>query len=690
MAASFATLQANPTTHHRLWCHAAIARLVTHVSALGGAEALGQFPFLESYAADMRAMLPAARASAAVDTAWLEALLRWEAALPLEAATWPLMRLRCNQLATPHLLALALAGLPDEDARFGPLYAALHPLPNEQRLTVGLLGDLLAPQAAGVGMTGWQLVRTLLDQGLLVADDRARPRAGWSLHVPGPIWDACRGERLDRPAPGMRYAAPTAHASIEELNMLLAPDLAARLARAPALLRAGPLGGLILRGMRGTGRHTAFGSVARALGAGVLALEWSDPAALPAACALLGPLCTLYTALPLLELDLAAGEAVALPPLPGYSGPVGIVLGREGMVHGPVAERCVTLAFPAQHGAARRACWQQALGSENGNAALIDQLGRRLHLSGGAIHQVAGLARTYAALDGRDHVALADVRAASRSLNRQALDALAVWIEAGGSWDDLVVSENTRDELTNLVLRCRQREAVLAHLGPGFGRAANRGVRVLFSGPSGTGKTLAARILAAELGIDLYRVDLAAVVDKYIGETERNLSRLFARAEEQDVLLLLDEGDSLLTGRTDVRSSNDRYANMETNYLLQRLETYEGILVVTTNAVNRIDRAFQRRMDVHVEFGAPDPAQRYRIWQLHLAREHQVGEPFLRAVAMRCSLSGGQIRNAALHATVLAVDQGASLRQEHLAAAIDREYRKLGSVSPLDAETVTL
>ena len=125
-------------------------------------------------------------------------------------------------------------------------------------------------------------------------------------------------------------------------------------------------------------------------------------------------------------------------------------------------------------------------------------------------------------------------------------------------------------------------------------------MRALFSGASGTGKTLAARILAAELGMDLYRVDLASVINKYIGETEKNLHRVLARAEELDIILLLDEGDALLGQRTDVKSSNDRYANLETNYLLQRLESYQGIVLVTTNAAQNIDSAFQRRMDVVV------------------------------------------------------------------------------------------
>jgi SpoVK/Ycf46/Vps4 family AAA+-type ATPase len=208
-------------------------------------------------------------------------------------------------------------------------------------------------------------------------------------------------------------------------------------------------------------------------------------------------------------------------------------------------------------------------------------------------------------------------------------------------------------------------------------------VRALFSGPSGTGKSLAARLLASALELDLYRLDLSTVVNKYLGETEKNLSRVFARSEELDVILLLDEGDALLTRRTDVHTSNDRYANLETNYLLQRLESFEGILIVTTNAGDRIDDAFERRMDVVVEFRAPDIAERCTVWDLHLPPAHAVEPQALQEVAARCALTGGQIRNAVLHASLLALENGGTIDRLHLEAAVRREYRKSGEVCPL-------
>jgi SpoVK/Ycf46/Vps4 family AAA+-type ATPase len=247
----------------------------------------------------------------------------------------------------------------------------------------------------------------------------------------------------------------------------------------------------------------------------------------------------------------------------------------------------------------------------------------------------------------------------------------------------MATAPDTTTELRALEDRCRHRESLLHAVGPVLGGSLNRGVRALFSGPSGTGKTLAARLLAYQLQMDIYRLDLSAVVNKYIGETEKNLNQLFSRAEELDVVLLLDEGDALLTSRTAVQSSIDRYANLETNFLLQRIESFEGILIVTSNAAARIDSAFQRRMDVVVDFRLPEAEERWSLWRLHLPPNHTVDSGWLEDVARRCNLSGGQIRNAVLHASMLALDQDGTLGTQHAEQAVRREYRKMGAVCPL-------
>jgi SpoVK/Ycf46/Vps4 family AAA+-type ATPase len=207
-------------------------------------------------------------------------------------------------------------------------------------------------------------------------------------------------------------------------------------------------------------------------------------------------------------------------------------------------------------------------------------------------------------------------------------------------------------------------------------------VRALFEGPSGTGKTLAARVLATELGVDLYRVDLAAVVNKYIGETEKNLGRVLARAEDLDVVLLLDEGDALLGRRTDVKSSNDRWANLETNYLLQRLESYAGVVIITTNAARHIDPAFRRRMDAVASFALPDAEARWQLWHLHLPADHVVPADVLENVSVRHAFTGGQIRVASITATLLALGAETAVGATELAAAVEGEYRKAGASIP--------
>jgi SpoVK/Ycf46/Vps4 family AAA+-type ATPase len=247
----------------------------------------------------------------------------------------------------------------------------------------------------------------------------------------------------------------------------------------------------------------------------------------------------------------------------------------------------------------------------------------------------------------------------------------------------MAAPEETIAELRSLESRCRHRERLRDQAGSALGGSLNCGVRALFSGPSGTGKTMAARLLSAALGMDLYRVDLSTVVNKYIGETEKNLNQVFSRAEELDVILLLDEGDALLTNRTSVQTSNDRYANLETNFLLQRVEAFEGILLVTTNAAGRIDSAFQRRMDVVVDFRAPEPNERWLIWQIHLPPDHHVDARWLEDVSLRCVLTGGQIRNAALHASLLSLANGGRIDTALAEEAVRREYRKTGAVCPL-------
>jgi AAA+ superfamily predicted ATPase len=422
------------------------------------------------------------------------------------------------------------------------------------------------------------------------------------------------------------------------------------------------------------------GALARELGRGLLSVDAQGGGEVIGQSAL-GPWCTLAGAMLALHSDPGPGETIEIPTLSGYGGPVALVLGREGGLSAHAAEGALNLALPPPDRALRRRYWDEVLaGTAPEVRAAVSAV---FHLSGGFIRQVGRIAVAQAALNGSRAVRVRDVQEAARSFNHERLDTLADRLEARGDFSDLIVAEATMAKLRELERLCRHRERLLDHLGPAFGQGANRGVRALFSGVSGTGKTMAARMLAAELGMELYRVDLAAVVNKYIGETEKNLSRVLSRAEALDVVLLVDEGDALFGRRTEVRSANDRYANLETNYLLQRLEHYQGIVLVTTNLGENIDRAFQRRMDVVVPFFSPRPEERRTILERHLPTNHRVDAAYLDQACARCALTGGQLRNVALQATLLAIDDGGSVAQRHLQVALQGEYRKAGGIFPL-------
>lgn len=668
--------------HYNLWLHHAVLRLTSYLTTVASGTVLDKYPFLNPYINAVRTKLPPQSKLADIDRAWQEALNQQEQLLE-DDLPLPLMRLMNIGMTHNHLLALMLIGLVETDSRFGTVYSILHPFPDELHITLGLLGDFLNHNSDEI-VSGWHIISDLAHHGLINIQHPSRPRSARTLTVPSAVWDACTGDALTWHGGEIALLPLADLPDLDSLRGLLPNDLLDRLDRIPLLLGQEMINGVILRGMRGSGRLRAMNAIAHQLGCDVLYIQHPNPERIAELSRLAGPLAVLLHAIPVIDLELTSGETYNLPKFAGYTGMFGVILGREGGVDVPHLERCVTLHLPAPRYHARHEAWGRVLdGSLNGNRAVIDHVSRQYQLTLGGVEQAAHLATAYAMLDGRDHLAVEDVQTATRALNTQTFESLASRIHTENEWDELIVTDRTHGELQNLILRCRHRESVLDHLGAGF-KGTTRGVRALFSGPSGTGKTLASRIIAAELGLDLYRIELSSVVSKYIGETERNLSRLFARAEEQDIILLLDEGDSLLTARTDVRSSNDRYANMETNYLLQRLENYEGIILITTNVSNRIDSAFQRRMDIVIEFRAPDAGSRHQLWYLHLPDDHTVTNEFLWNVALRCDLTGGQIRNAALHASVMAIDAEIAVNNDLLIDGIKREYSKSGAPSPLN------
>ena len=243
----------------------------------------------------------------------------------------------------------------------------------------------------------------------------------------------------------------------------------------------------------------------------------------------------------------------------------------------------------------------------------------------------------------------------------------AVELEPRYGWDDIVLPEDSLAQLREIAQRVAGRERVLDEWGFGAKLSRGTGVNALFMGPSGTGKTMAAEILARELGLDLYRIDLAGVVSKWIGETEKNLDRIFAAAEGANAILLFDEADALFGKRSEVRDSHDRYANLEISYLLRKMEEFAGVALLATNLRANLDEAFVRRLAFTVHFPFPDAGSRERIWRgIWPAATPLAGDVDLGALAGRFKLSGGNIKNIALAAAFLASEYGGPVATGHV------------------------
>jgi hypothetical protein len=313
--------------------------------------------------------------------------------------------------------------------------------------------------------------------------------------------------------------------------------------------------------------------------------------------------------------------------------------------------------------------WQRLLGESVESAQQLADAGAAFHLSAHDVRQVAGRLRIGTGdLDGLQ-------RQYCRELACRRLDGLAQRIAPTAGWDDLVLPPAQMQALRQIASHVRHRATVYERWGFAAQSSRGLGLAVLFAGDSGTGKTMAAEVLARELGLDLFRIDLASVVSKYIGETEKNLARIFDAAEDGGAILLFDEADALFGRRSEVKDSHDRYANIEVSYLLQRMEAYRGLAVLTTNQKAALDTAFQRRLRLVVNFPFPDTAERHEIWcRAFPAQTPTAGlEP---AKLAKLHMSGGQIRNIAVNAAFHAAEAGEAVGMAHLLRAAHGEAAK--------------
>ncbi|MDQ1007782.1 hypothetical protein QFZ82_002267 [Streptomyces sp. V4I23] len=591
-------------------------------------------------------------------------------ALERAAESSRLTALQRNFGLTPldvELLLIALA--PDLDGRFEQLYGYLNDDVTRRRPTIGLALGLCGVAAVSAGARARLAADApLVERGLLLVEEWERPFLGRSLRVPDRVTSHLLGDDAMDPVlvdvmrPVRAGALP--EGALGDLPERLAG--AVRDAISPVYLRE-PAGGtaqeLAADALAGAGR-TAFAldlaRLARQTGPEALVRAAGREAALAGAGLIAAPVEALAERLELLRVLAGLPVPVLLAGQAGWDPqwsdgtPLLVEIGRLGA-------------------AARAALWRQVLGDGSTGDSVAAFV-----LTPEQMRRAASAARQQAVLE-RGPVGEAELLHGARAQSTSGLERLARRIQPAVGWADLVLPPGVLGQLRELAARARHRDRVLGDwaMRPGGGRG--RGVMALFAGDSGTGKTMSAEVIAGALGLDLYTVDLATVVDKYVGETEKNLERIFTEAAGVNGVLLFDEADAVFGKRSEVKDAHDRYANVESAYLLQRMETFDGLAVLATNLRANLDEAFTRRLDLVVDFPLPDAEQREALWDRCLGTALPRADDIDLAFCGRAfELAGGDIRSAAVTAAYLAAEAERPVSMADLVAAVAREYRKLG------------
>ncbi|MFE7333342.1 AAA family ATPase [Streptomyces griseus] len=589
---------------------------------------------------------------------------------------------------------LLIALVPDLDDRFEAFYGYLNDDVSRRRpsigLALGLCGAALSDPAARARLAAGAPLRA---GGLLLAEDLNRPFLSRALRVPDRVAAHLLGD--DTPDP--------------RLADLLAPWQAV-----PGVGDPAPLAGVLAEGVAlaylsedqgGAGTALAASALTMA-GRRVLGLDLArlaeDPSPAEAVRALVREARLTGAGLVCAPLDAVSRERPGLLRLLTATPVPTVLVGRAPWDASWSAAPPLLLHAPRVEPSARGALWREAYeqvagagaGAEAGaghtpvaSTPLLPPAIAPDHLLAPFLltpEQITGAARSaaQAARLAGGELTADHVRRGARAQNAAGLDRLARRIEPTVTWADLVLPPDTHTQLRELTARARHRDRVLGEWGmrPGGGRG--RGVSALFAGDSGTGKTMSAEVIAADLGLDLYTVDLATVIDKYVGETEKNLERIFTEAAGVNGVLLFDEADAIFGKRSDVKDAHDRYANVESAYLLQRMESFDGLAILATNLRANLDDAFTRRLDLVIDFPVPDPEQRLLLWDRCLGptlpRGTDLDLPFC---AENFELAGGNIRSIAVTSAYLAAEAGGAVTMETVIHAIQREYQKLGRLT---------
>jgi MoxR-like ATPase len=605
---------------------------------------------------------------------------------------------RLFQLTPIDVDALLICLAPELDLRYQRLYAYLQDDMTRAHPSVDLALNLLCPslEAKLAARGRFAAAAPLFKHHLLhVFDDPAQPQPsllGKGLKVDERVAGYLLGaDDLDaRLLSYARHIAPQARLD----DLLLPADLKRRL---NLLVRGSTGEGLVLyfQGGYGLGKQTAAEALCRELGRGLLVVDGEEllrvkDVAFDTLARLVGREALLLDANlywtgfdALLADDKGAWCQALLRQLAERPGLAFLAGETAWEPSGDCWQRpFIRVEFPRPGAAERQALWAGAL---DGSGPELDlaALASRFRLGGGQIRDAAATARNLARWRDPEacQVSMADLFAACRLQSNRKLAALAQKITPHYTWDDIVLPRDRMAQLREICHQLKYRATVYEAWGFDRKLSLGKGLAVLFAGPSGTGKTMAAEVMAHALELELYKIDLSMVVSKYIGETEKNLARIFAEAETSNAILFFDEADALFGKRSEVKDAHDRYANIEISYLLQRMEAYEGMTILATNLRQNMDEAFVRRLHCTVEFPFPSEGDRRRIWQGIWPAETPLDPALdLDGLARRFELTGGNIRNIALAAAFLAASDGQVVRMPHLLHATRREYQKLGKV----------
>ena len=588
-----------------------------------------------------------------------------------EAPAPPALSLATERLGLAGIepIVLALCAAPELDPRFGRLYAYLHDDVTRKlaspRLAADLLTDdatahaeVLARFAPGAPLARCGALRLLPGEPATALADRqvkVADRLAAFLLGAVDLADAAAGTALRHVWPGEMSGR---HEATERLRLLLAADT-----RLP-LVACGPDAGAVLAAAAGApivllaarelerGDALADARLAAALESGVLCIDGLED------------LSPVERGRLLRTID-ESQERIVLS----------AASRREALA---VSERtAIVVDVPSPGFAERTHAWRRFSGSSQ-----VREVAAKFRLSIEQIRAAGEVSLIAARSRGEPAPRPADLDMGARHASSSRLGELAIRLEPAYTWNDLVLAERQLEVLRSISAYLRHRDRVLSEWGYEATVSRAQGLKVLFAGESGTGKTMAAQVLGAELGLEMFRVEVAGTVSKYIGETEKNLERIFSAADGSNAILFFDEADALFGKRSEVSDAHDRYANLEVSYLLQRMEAYPGAVILATNFRRNLDDAFIRRLDFVIDFPFPEPADRRRIWQRVLPPSAPVADDVdLDFLATRFKLSGGAIRNCSLAAAFGAAEEGTEIDMRHLVRAVAQEYAKQGRLT---------